>query len=530
MSAPSSSSRAATDIHAYSHLREGLHGSSQWIAHSIMPSSPAMDSASYNSPRNCDSALTSSPASRITGLPSTVSSSASSSRLLNVAISSSTNSSIYNNTCQHASSLLNPSSSSSISVTRSSAQSSTEPSVPIHSSNDVLNNNSSNRLRTSTKVFASTTDLAAHYGIPTTFPPPPSIQSRRPEPVTQPSPSHSIAFPDFFSLKDNYLNMLSQKSESTPAPSNIDMSSATVSPADLQQPIQADFDDIEGLLRTLAQEAAAQPDKSSPFELNDYLTSPWTPSLDAFGDSPGETPLSDFLNTPLISDDQDTAMFTGPLFGDSPLFGDAPEQAELSKPPALDTSGLLTLSPTSPNLETPSLDPAHLISPARAMTNSLPPAAPTSSAVDDVSSPALTATRRRSSATGTRKNVTVDSLVPLDAPTQSRRYLTPSATSKKDMPAVFARKRARQQMLDGEEDELDEPLKPNASELEQIEWKRRQNTLAARKSRKRKLQHQQELETRVQALTQEREMWRQRALMLQGMLQANGISFGGFQD
>lgn len=95
---------------------------------------------------------------------------------------------------------------------------------------------------------------------------------------------------------------------------------------------------------------------------------------------------------------------------------------------------------------------------------------------------------------------------------------------------MFARKRVRHQMLDGEEDELEEPLKPNATELEQIEWKRRQNTLAARKSRKRKLLHQQELEAQVASLTAEREKWRQRALTLQGVLQANGIPFTEFQD
>jgi hypothetical protein len=86
-------------------------------------------------------------------------------------------------------------------------------------------------------------------------------------------------------------------------------------------------------------------------------------------------------------------------------------------------------------------------------------------------------------------------------------------------------------MMDGDDDdELDEPLKPNATEREQIEWKRRQNTLAARKSRKRKLLHQQTLEMQVAGLAQEREKWKQRALTLQGILQANGIPFGDFQD
>jgi len=321
--------------------------------------------------------------------------------------------------------------------------------------------------------------------------------------------------------------MLSQRSDSNPAPlTATDMSSATVSPADLQQPL-ADFNGLEALLRDIAEGTTGQPDMS-PFEPNDFLTSPWTPSLDAFGDSPG----SDFLNTPLI--DPDTTMFSGahdlPLFDDSLTF-EAQNLDESSKAPALDTSNLLTMSPTSPYLNTPALDPATLLSPAMLMTSAFPniQQATASPASADVSSPATNA-RRRVSATGTRKNITSDSLVPIDAPTQPRRYVTPSATSRKELPAVFARKRARVQMLDGDDDEFDEPLKPNATELEQIEWKRRQNTLAARKSRKRKLEHQQDLELQVTSLTQEREKWRQRALTLQGILQANGIPFGDFQD
>ncbi|KAF9445379.1 hypothetical protein P691DRAFT_272372 [Macrolepiota fuliginosa MF-IS2] len=326
--------------------------------------------------------------------------------------------------------------------------------------------------------------------------------------------------------------MLSQRSEPASAPSSTDMSSATVSPADLQQPVAADFPDLEGFIRNLAQEVQAGTDS---FEPNDFLTSPWTPSLDTFGDSPGETPLSEFLSTPLITDDNDD-MFTGP--NDLPLFTDSTyidmSLTESSKAPSFDTSGLLTMSPTSPNLGTPALDPSSLFSPAQSMHSAFPPRQHSPASADGStsvpSSSANSAARRRTTATGTRKNVTVDSLVPLDAPTQTRRYVTPSATSRKELPAVFARKRARNQMLDGEEDELEEPLKPNATELEQIEWKRRQNTLAARKSRQRKLRHQQDLETQVSALTAEREKWRQRALTLQGVLQANGIPFAEFQD
>ncbi|KAF5348603.1 hypothetical protein D9756_009699 [Leucocoprinus leucothites] len=270
-----------------------------------------------------------------------------------------------------------------ISVTHSSAQSTSEPLVPPHSSNNILTNSSA-RPRTSTNVFASNAELAAHYGIPTIHPPLSSINKHHPESVTQ-SPSHSTAVPDFNTLKANYLNMLSQKSESTPAPLTTDMSSATVSPADLQQPIAGDFSDLEGLFRSLGnsspsplsieshpssseQSATAQAEMS--FEPNDFLASPWIPSLDEFGDSPGETPLTEFLNTPLI--DNGTAMFTDPLFPpESPLFDATLGDFELSQAPSgpsLDVSELLTFLSTSPNRDdTLALDPLHLISPSVSM-------------------------------------------------------------------------------------------------------------------------------------------------------------------
>ncbi|KIY49772.1 hypothetical protein FISHEDRAFT_12872, partial [Fistulina hepatica ATCC 64428] len=139
--------------------------------------------------------------------------------------------------------------------------------------------------------------------------------------------------------------------------------------------------------------------------------------------------------------------------------------------------------------------------------------------------PALPIGRRRSTATGTRKNITVQSLVPYDAPIQPRKYASPSATSRKELPAVFAKKRARSQAF-GEEcvDDSDPQPPPNATEREQIEWKRRQNTLAARKSRKRKLEHQQMMEAEIASLKEERDMWKTRAMMLQAVVKENGIS------
>ncbi|KAF9643501.1 hypothetical protein BDM02DRAFT_3064407, partial [Thelephora ganbajun] len=116
--------------------------------------------------------------------------------------------------------------------------------------------------------------------------------------------------------------------------------------------------------------------------------------------------------------------------------------------------------------------------------------------------------------TGTRKNLTPDALIPLDAPVQSRSYLTPSATSRKDLP----RKRSRTEAL-GDDDEANKDV----AELDSIASKRLQNTLAARRSRKRKLEHQLELEANLEHEKQLKEQWRSRAMTLEALLLSHGI-------
>ncbi|KAG8952941.1 hypothetical protein FRC04_003393 [Tulasnella sp. 424] len=168
--------------------------------------------------------------------------------------------------------------------------------------------------------------------------------------------------------------------------------------------------------------------------------------------------------------------------------------------------------------------------------------------------------------TGHRRNITSASLVPLDAPTQIRNYLTPSSTSKKEIPSAFVarrnklkakeaavtkppapgpstagRKRTRDEAGGDEVDQLQDddtpmsggnnnaaspsttPSSPtggpvpaelaseSSSLLSAIEAKRRQNTLAARRSRQRKLDYVRNLEELVSALTRERDSWKARA-------------------
>ncbi|RXW17710.1 hypothetical protein EST38_g8146 [Candolleomyces aberdarensis] len=157
-------------------------------------------------------------------------------------------------------------------------------------------------------------------------------------------------------------------------------------------------------------------------------------------------------------------------------------------------------------------------------------ASPSQPTYDQASASTNLVHRRRRSAGGRR--MSPDDLIPLDAPTQPRRYLAPSATSKKDVPSYYTKRPSYGRLSDDEqEDELnEEPPAANATDQEKIEWKRRQNTLAARRSRKRKLLQQQQLEQAVEDLTREKEIWRTRALTLRQLLISHGILCPDFKD
>jgi len=148
MFVPSSSCHATNDLF----LPEGLKSTLQWTPHS-MPISSAMDS---NQPIHNDLVLTSSPRSRNTGLPLTVSSSADLPYLPpNAAILSQTNF-CYHPSSDNAGSLVNSSLVPPTPIACPDAQSSV-PSSPNYD----LKNLPSTRPRTSTQFFASTSDLAA---------------------------------------------------------------------------------------------------------------------------------------------------------------------------------------------------------------------------------------------------------------------------------------------------------------------------------------------------------------------------------
>jgi len=217
--------------------------------------------------------------------------------------------------------------------------------------------------------------------------------------------------------------------------------------------------------------------------------------------SPMESPLDDFLSTPGLRNGDFTSDFTSPLiadgdefaahYHDTPLFDDvglfeppSDKRGASSLFPAVNLESMYTFSPSTPALDASPLFPPH---PPRHPSN-LP--------------------------TGTRKNLTPEALIPLDAPVQQRNYLTPSATSRKDPP----RKRSRSEAF-ADDVEVGEEM----GELDAVAAKRLQNTLAARRSRKRKLEHQLELETRLEHEKQQKEQWRSRAMTLEALLLSHGI-------
>ncbi|TFK66183.1 hypothetical protein BDN72DRAFT_844662 [Pluteus cervinus] len=121
--------------------------------------------------------------------------------------------------------------------------------------------------------------------------------------------------------------------------------------------------------------------------------------------------------------------------------------------------------------------------------------------------------------------------ISLDAPTQPRRYLTPSATSKKEVPAFYSRMYSPSDLLPDEEDELAEDRPgPNATDQEKISYKRRQNTIAARRSRQRKRDELEKLQRRVEFLEKESQKWEFRTKALKDLLNCHGIPAPQFSD
>ena len=381
-------------------------------------------------------------------------------------------------------------------------------------------------------VFTTTSALAAHHGIPQSLPPVPRT-TRYPTQNQQPVPSSSLNPPsEFDHLVSNYLNMLSQK----PTDHHHAASSASNVSDDNAAALQAVLEVIQGNflapcvglspfdLFALATTASPEFQHLSEFGMG---TSEMPSDYDSFLTSPmEESPFEDMLTTPALGSAGDFDYLTSPaiadaddfgfgadvsLFGDATHFGAGSVEPRKSAPlvPSVhhptDFDGLYTMSP-----DTPALDPSSL--------QTSPLATPMTPSLD---SP-LSMPRRKNAPTGTRKNITPEALVPYDAPIQPRKYVTPSTTSRKVVPAAFAKKRARSQAFD-DEDEVATDAQLDAGDLDAIEAKRRQNTLAARRSRKRKLEYQRDLESNNERLSDELRAWKNRAEALEAVIRSHGL-------
>ena len=326
---------------------------------------------------------------------------------------------------------------------------------------------------------------------------------------------------EFDTICSDYLTMLSSPTcmNSTRKAEATSPALSTSSPPEDEAAAKAILEVLEGMVIVALSRAIlssesppASPSYKVEHELSAYLTSPLI-------DSPWE---EDFLTTPALLPggdmgidimaspallDNDEVYTNAPLFGDEPLFEPLTfEKLNADRRGlALDTPSLRP-SPEAPDSPTVSVSPASTGGRGKKSTGKQTTKTP----------------RRKSVPTGTRKNVTPESLIPVDAPIQTRKYVSESATSRKELPAVFARKRKRASAdLDDDEDLLAAP--PSTNELSAIEAKRRQNTLAARRSRKRKLEHQREMECVIDNERAEKDAWKQRALAFEAILNSNGI-------
>lgn len=203
-----------------------------------------------------------------------------------------------------------------------------------------------------------------------------------------------------------------------------------------------------------------------------YLTSPHM-SFDR-GTGASNTPMDTPLHTPLLQNMpelEEQALFGGP----ESAAGYATEAAPASKQLPLDTSKLWTFSPSTPALDT------------------FDPVVPTSR--------------------------------PVIPPPPQWRAPAAGASQKRAHSVAF------EDDNDDEEDmEADEiaarraPPPPGASKTVQIEYKRRLNTFAARRSRRRKAEHQRMLEEKARSLRAQLAMWTERAKMAEDMLRSRGVN------
>jgi hypothetical protein len=417
--------------------------------------------------------------------------------------------------------------------------------------------------------------LPSSYGIPNSLPPTPSTAPRSQLPSEpQPLPQEvDDAVEQLQRMSSGYMHMLSTQPQAYIDPYMSDnYMSALTAPVEEEQFTNGGFINPNDLFRSgpdtdapadvcdvtpsaqgdyspiLSQQTQAYGSESASTALLDrypfrdhYSQYEFTPEDDtpyeAFIQTPqDDSPFSEFLSTPKT---EEVDLLTGPVPIDNlTLHGETSPQmlSDAKLPPlgigklwnidgtapaapALDTSELYTMSPDDPSLDSFESNDTSVPQNGETHPQSLP----------ILPLPSEDTSRVLRSYTGTRKNATVQSMIPIDAPTQPRNYLTPSATSRKAVPASFARKRKRSVAF-AEDDEDDEDEEPTVIEMSKIEQKRRQNTIAARRSRQRKMAYQKELEQKVDELEKEVKLWKNRAQSLSIIAQSHNIPVPKWED
>lgn len=123
----------------------------------------------------------------------------------------------------------------------------------------------------------------------------------------------------------------------------------------------------------------------------------------------------------------------------------------------------------------------------------------------------------------------VDACLSSSSPTQSawlsNRHTHSSAYEPYPRQSPNSRKRPVSE--DEEQSDDADPLDPNATDEQKKEYKRRQNTLAARRSRARRAHEVQLLRDENSRLKTEVVLWKERARMMQDILERKGIEFAG---
>jgi len=283
---------------------------------------------------------------------------------------------------------------------------------------------------------------------------------------------------NYLNLRNSYINMINTKD------TDHEMSAAVdpAAPALVPPP-------------TAVAAASANPSfEASPFvpdqnDMNSFrellelcgMTPDGTPALQNFDGSPIEetplfTPVLDMLSTPYLDGWEQS-----PATGDMDSFDPLPplfyipkkstNQNETHNNTIADPTELFTLP------HTPALAPTALMSEESAAHH---------------------ARNNKAGPTGFRKGMDPTNMVPMDAPTQPRQYLSNSKTSRKDVPAAFQNK-ARKRKHDEDEDDIPDDIQ------DAIAAKRRLNTLAARRSRARKAQTAIENEQRLDEMQSQME-------------------------